>query len=77
MSALAGRAYSSAGQAASVHSMAVLQVYQAKLLHALDEAGPEHRAETDVPSADCETLESVKVRGREACAWLLLGTVCE
>ncbi len=34
-SALAGRSYASAGQAASaLHSMAVLQVYQAKLLSA-------------------------------------------
>lgn len=39
-SALAGRAYTSAGQAASaLHSMAVLQVYQGKLLHTMDEVG--------------------------------------
>ncbi|KAK2887345.1 hypothetical protein Q8A67_015573 [Cirrhinus molitorella] len=38
-SALAGWAYSSAGQVASaLRSMAVLQVYQAKLLCALDES---------------------------------------
>ncbi len=38
-SALAGRAYSAAGQAASaLHSMAVLQVFQAKIL-ASEEAG--------------------------------------
>ncbi len=36
-SALAGRAYSSAGQAASaLHSMAVLQVFQAKLLRSME-----------------------------------------
>lgn len=39
MSALAGKAYSSASQAASaLHSMAVLQVYQAKLLRDMDQA---------------------------------------
>ncbi len=41
-SALAGRSYASAGQAASaLHSMAVLQVYQAKLLSAIDESEPD------------------------------------
>ncbi len=41
-SALAGRSYASAGQAASaLHSMAVLQVYQAKLLSAVDESEPD------------------------------------
>ncbi len=44
-SALAGRAYSSAGQAASaLHSMAVLQVFQAKLLHSMDESNLEPRS---------------------------------
>ncbi len=41
-SALAGRAYKSGGQAASaLHSMAVLQVFQAKPLRCMDEAGPD------------------------------------
>ncbi len=41
-SALAGRSYASAGQAASaLHSMAVLQVYQANLLSAIDESEPD------------------------------------
>ncbi len=41
-SALAGRSYASAGQAASaLHSMVVLQVYQAKLLSAVDESEPD------------------------------------
>ncbi len=41
-SALAGCSYASAGQAASaLHSMAVLQVYQAKLLSAVDESEPD------------------------------------
>ncbi|CAM4657092.1 unnamed protein product [Leuciscus chuanchicus] len=40
-SALIGRAYTAAGQAASaLHTMAVLQVYQADLLCKMDEAGP-------------------------------------
>ncbi len=40
--ALAGRSYASAGQAASVlHSMAVLQVFQAKLLSSMDESEPD------------------------------------
>ncbi len=44
-SALAGRAYSSARQAASaLHSMAVLQVFQAKLLQAMDESEPDPAA---------------------------------
>ncbi|XDV11774.1 hypothetical protein PO909_000618 [Leuciscus waleckii] len=41
-SALAGRAYATTGQAASaLHTMAVLQVIQAKLLRYLDESGPD------------------------------------
>ncbi len=40
-STLAGRAYSSARQAAStLHSMEVLQVFQAKLLRSMDESNP-------------------------------------
>ncbi len=39
---LAGKAFSAAGQEASaLHVMAILQVYQAKLLKSLDEDGPE------------------------------------
>ncbi len=41
-SVLAGRSYASAGQAASaLHTIAVLQVYQAKLLFATDESEPD------------------------------------
>lgn len=41
-SAPAGRAYTSAGQAGSaLHTMAVLQVFQPKLLHSMDESSPD------------------------------------
>ncbi len=39
---LTGKVFSSAGQAAlALHVMAILQVYQAKLLKFLDEDGPD------------------------------------
>ncbi len=55
-SALAGRSYASAGQAASaLHSMAVLQVYQAKLLSfvlsAVDESEPDPATLRELRSA--------------------------
>ncbi len=51
-SALAGRSYASAGQAASaLHTMAVLQVYQAKLLFATDESEPEPATLRELRSA--------------------------
>ncbi len=43
-SALANMAYAAAGQAGSAqHTMAVLQVFQAKLLHGMDESGQVHQ----------------------------------
>ncbi|KAL1279879.1 hypothetical protein QQF64_014479, partial [Cirrhinus molitorella] len=61
-SALAGRAYTSAGQAASaLHSMAVLQVYQAKLLRALDESGPDQSSFKDLRSATDLALRATKM----------------
>ncbi len=51
-SALAGHSYASAGQAASaLHSMAVLQVYQAKLLSAVDESEPDPATLRELRSA--------------------------
>ncbi len=51
-SALAGRSYASAGQAASaLHTMAVLQVYQAKLLFATDESEPDPATLRELRSA--------------------------
>ncbi len=51
-SALAGRSYASAGQVASaLHSMAVLQVYQAKLLSAVDESEPDPATLRELRSA--------------------------
>ncbi len=51
-SALAGRAYSSAGQAASaLHSKVVLQVLQAKLLCSMDESNPNPAAFNELCSA--------------------------
>ncbi len=51
-SALAGRAYLSAGQAASaLHSKVVLQVLQAKLLCSMDESNPNPAAFNELCSA--------------------------
>ncbi len=59
-SALAGRAYS-AGQAASaLHSMAVLQVLQTKLLISTDESGPETATLRELRSATDLTLCATK-----------------
>ena len=60
-SALAGRAYSASGQAASaLHTMAVLQVYQAKLLQSMDETGPDPEAFSDLRSAMDLALRATK-----------------
>ncbi|ROL54892.1 hypothetical protein DPX16_12761 [Anabarilius grahami] len=60
-SALAGRAYASAGQAASaLHSMAIFQVFQAKLLRSMDESGVEESAFRDLRSATDLALRATK-----------------
>ncbi|ROJ48048.1 hypothetical protein DPX16_5314 [Anabarilius grahami] len=60
-STLAGRAYTSAGQAASaLHTMAIFQVFQAKLLHSLDESGVEEPAFRDLRSATDLALRATK-----------------
>ncbi len=60
-SALAGRSYASAGHAASaLHSMAVLQVYQAKLLSAVDESEPDPATLKELRSATDLALRATK-----------------
>ena len=60
-SAMAGRAYTSAGQAASaLHTMAILQVFQAKLLRSLDESSPSEPAFRDLRSATDLALRTTK-----------------
>ncbi|KTF80803.1 hypothetical protein cypCar_00035720 [Cyprinus carpio] len=60
-SALAGRVYSCAGQAASaLHSMAVLQVFQAKLLQVMDESGPDPAAFKELRCATDLALQTTK-----------------
>ena len=60
-SALAGRAFTASGQAASaLHSMAVLQILQADLLRELDEKGPDHAALADLRSATDLSLRATK-----------------
>ncbi len=60
-SALAGRSYASAGQAASaLHSMAVLQVYQAKLLSTVDESEPDPATLRELRSATDLALRATK-----------------
>ncbi|XP_059360387.1 taste receptor type 1 member 1-like [Carassius carassius] len=60
-SAMAGRAYTSAGQAASaLHTMAILKVFQAKLLHSLDESSPSDPAFCDLRSATDLALRATK-----------------
>ncbi|KAA0714748.1 hypothetical protein E1301_Tti006412 [Triplophysa tibetana] len=61
-SALAGRAFSSAGQAASaLHSKTVLQVYQAKLLQGMDESGSDIAPFKELRSATDLALSATKV----------------
>ncbi|CAM4514717.1 unnamed protein product [Leuciscus chuanchicus] len=60
-SALVGRAFAAAGQAASaLHSMAVLQILQADLLRELDEKGPDRAALTDLHSVTDLSLRATK-----------------
>ncbi|XP_067276297.1 uncharacterized protein [Pseudorasbora parva] len=60
-SALAGRAYASAGQAsAALHTMAVLQVFQARLLRSLDESVPDSEVLKDLRSATDLALRATK-----------------
>ncbi len=60
-SALAGRSYASAGQVASaLHSMVVLQVYQAKLLSAIDESEPDPATLRELRSATDLALRATK-----------------
>ncbi len=68
-SALAGRAYSSAGQVASaLYSMAVLQVFQAKLLQAMNESGPDPAAFKELCSATDLALRATKATA-QAIRW--------
>ncbi|ROL54924.1 hypothetical protein DPX16_12793 [Anabarilius grahami] len=76
-SALAGRAYTSAGQAASsLHTMAILQVFQAKLLRALDESGFDAPAFRDIRSATdlalCATKATAQAIGRSMASLVVL-----
>ena len=60
-SALVGRAFAAAGQAASaLHSMAVLQILQANLLRDLDEKRSEPASLTDLRSATDLSLRATK-----------------
>lgn len=60
-SAMAGRAYTSAGQAASsLHTMAILQVFQAKLLRSLDESSSSEPAFRDLRSTTDLALRATK-----------------
>ncbi|ROL45908.1 hypothetical protein DPX16_11603 [Anabarilius grahami] len=60
-SALAGCAYTSAGQAASVlHTMAILQVFQAKLLCSMDKSGPDPAVFREVRSVNNLALRATK-----------------
>ncbi|KAL0149536.1 hypothetical protein M9458_055063, partial [Cirrhinus mrigala] len=60
-SALAGHAYASAGQAASaLHSMAVLQVFQAKLLAGVDNSALDSATLTELQSATDLALRATK-----------------
>ncbi len=60
-SALAGRAYSAAGQVGSaLHTMAALQVFQAKLLQAMDESGPDPATFRELRSATDLALLATK-----------------
>lgn len=60
-SALAGRACTSAGKAASAFlSMAVLQVYQAKLIQGMDESAPDLAAFKKLCSATNLALHAIK-----------------
>ncbi|KAL1270595.1 hypothetical protein QQF64_029611 [Cirrhinus molitorella] len=61
-SALVGKAYAASGQAASaLHAMAVLQVYQAKVLSELHEGVPKPELLQDLRSATDYALRATKV----------------
>ncbi|KAL0152042.1 hypothetical protein M9458_052646, partial [Cirrhinus mrigala] len=61
----AGKAFSAAGQAASaLHVMAILQVYQAKLLKSLDEGGPDPEVFKELRRATDLALRTTKVTAR-------------
>lgn len=61
-SALAGRAYSAAGQAGSaLYTMAVLQVFQAKLLQAMDQPCPDPTAFRQLGSVTDLALCTIKI----------------
>ncbi|KAL0197791.1 hypothetical protein M9458_006331, partial [Cirrhinus mrigala] len=58
---IADKAYMAAGQAASaIHTMAVLQAFQAKMLHTLDEEGPDSAAFKKLRSATDLALRATK-----------------
>ncbi len=72
-SALAGRAYSAAGQADSaLHSMAVLHVFQAKML-ANEEAGLDSASLRDLRSATDLALRVTKATAQ--AIWLLMSSL--
>ncbi|ROL41974.1 hypothetical protein DPX16_19823 [Anabarilius grahami] len=77
-SALAGRAYASAGQAAStLHSMAIFQVFQAKLLHSMDKSGVEETAFRDLRSATDLALRATKAAAQAIGRWMASLVVLE
>ncbi len=62
---LAGKAFSMAGQAASaLHVIAILQVYQAKLLKSLDEDGPDPEVFKELRRATDLALKATRVTAR-------------
>ncbi len=62
---LAGKAFSAAGQAASaLHMMAILQVYQAKLIKSLDEDGLDPEMFKELRRATDLALSATKVTAR-------------
>ena len=63
--ALAAKAYSAAGQAASaLHAMAILQVHQAKALKAMHEGGTDPRLMQELRTATDFALRATKVTAR-------------
>ncbi len=80
-SALAGHSYDSAGQAAlALHSMTVLQVYQAKLLSAMDKSEPDPATLMELRSAIdlllCATKTTAQAIGRPWPAWWCSCATC-
>lgn len=64
-SAFAGQAYASAGLTGSaLHTMAVLQVFQAKLLPSMNKSGPDPAAFRDLRSATDLALSATKTTAR-------------